>query len=329
VPVAAALLAFRHRDALAEALGLVGQARASWLAAAALMIGGVYLARAAVYRVPLRLLGYPAPLPALWAIALAASALHQLLPAAGAGGGAFLAYALSRRGVAAGQAPLIALVDALSYDAAMATLVAASLAWLAATGLLPAGVAGGLVVPGLGVVAAIAGLWWFQRDQTRLALAVLRLKDGVARRLGRRWPDEPIHRFLGQFFEGKAVIGRHPRSFLRMVGLQYITVGCDVAALYLAFVALGRRPSPDVVFMGLVAAMAGVLAIAAPGGGGGFEVILTAFFAMRGVPPGEAVAATLLYRAVAFWLPIAVSLPAVVALRRRAGDARDRPPSPA
>jgi uncharacterized protein (TIRG00374 family) len=284
----------------------------------------VYVARATAYRVPLHLLGYSVRRRFLWATALVASALHQVVPTAGASGYAFLTYALGRRGVSAGQAPLVALIDTLSYDAAMATVVVVSLVYLATTAAVPVAPLLGLAVPGLALVAVAAGAWWIQRDERRFVPLVLRWKDRAAALAGRRWPDEPVRRFLAQFTEGKRVIARHPWAFARMVGLQYLTVGCDVAALYLVFVALGHRPAPGIVVMGLVLAMAGVLAIAAPGGGGGFEVIMATFFSMHGMPSGEAVAATVLYRAVAFWLPVLASVPALLGLRQRGRDVRRR-----
>ena len=83
-------------------------------------------------------------------------------------------------------------------------------------------------------------------------------------------------------------------------------------------------PKPWMVFMGLVVAMAGWAVLGAPAGGGGFELIMTGFFAHQGMSESRAFAATLLYRLVAFWLPIAGSLLALLWLRRRHRDVHPR-----
>ncbi len=324
VPAAVAVTAWRYRDTLGDAVGLIGEARWPWLGLAALAIAGVYAARAAAYRIPLTLLGYTIAPRLLWMTALGATALHQLIPTGGASGYAFLTYALHRRGVSGGQAPLIALIDTLSYSIAVGTLVLGSLLflgvsdteypWRLVTSLLPA-----TAVAALGVVA-----WRLQRDRARFVSLALRLKDRLARLLGQRWPDGPVRRFFDQYYEGKAVVAAHPRAFLEMVGLQYLTVAFDATALYLSFVALGSAPPPHVVFMGLVVAMAGMAVVAVPAGGGSFEVIMSAFFATHGLTWGEAIAATILYRVVAFWLPVLATLPALLELRRRVRDVHRR-----
>ncbi|HSC50856.1 MAG TPA: hypothetical protein VLD16_11385, partial [Gaiellaceae bacterium] len=50
---------------------------------------------------------------------------------------------------------------------------------------------------------------------------------------------------------------------------------------------------------------------------------------LAGVPGGDALAATLLYRIVAYWLPLAAGGIAYVLFRRRYGSERSLPLSPA
>ncbi len=323
VPLAVAVVAFRNRESLVAATRLLRAAAFWWLIPGAIAIGAVYLCRATVYGVPLRLLGYRFPRRLLWSLALVATTLHQLVPTAGASGYAFLTYALHQRGVSAGQASLIALIDTLSYAVAAGTLVLVSLGFIATgeSGLGP-GRVGFALIPGLAVVALALWLYWLQRDARRFVPLVLRLKDRLARLLGRRWPDEPVREFLGEYYRGKAVIRRHPRAFYLMVGLQYLAVAADSAALYTAFLTLGTAPSVWVTFMGFVVAMAGVAVLAVPGGGGGFEVIMSAVFVSRGIEPAQAIAATVLYRVLAFWLPALVSLGLLLRFRRRRAEVR-------
>ncbi len=320
VPVAAGVVAYRHRDSLVTAVGLVAQAQVLWLGPAALAIGGVYFFRASAYGVPLRLLGYSVRHSFLWRTALVATSLHQLVPAGGASGYAFLTWALRRRGVTTGQASLIALIDTLSYATAMATLVVAALVYLILGGTLLLGSVVAMFVPGVVTLALAAVAYWLQRDRRRFVGLLLRVKRRLADLAGRRWPDAPIRQFLREYYAGKRVISEHPAGWARMVGFQYLTVICDAVALSLAFVALGLRPPVWVVFLGLVVAMAGVAVITAPGGGGSFEVLMSAFFAAHGLRTADAIAAVILYRVVAFWLPIVVAAIALWGLRRRQRD---------
>lgn len=325
VPVAVAVVAYQNRDALATAGHLVLHARVVWLVPAVAAVAAVYVARANAYHVPVTLLGYSIPRRFLWATALVATSLHQLVPVGGAAGYTVLTWALHRRGVSGGKASLVALLDTLSYAAAVATLVLASLVYLARSGLLKAPGLATAFVPGVGLVAVATVAYYAQRDRRRFIPLVLRWKNRVARLAGTRWPDGPVRAFLEEYYTGKQVIAAHPVAYLRMVGFQSLAVASDAGALYLAFVALGPAPPVEVVFMGLVVSMAGVAVLTAPGGGGGFEVIMSVFFTSHGLPASDAIAAAVLYRVVAFWLPVAVSL-AIVLWLRRTRPPRDRPP---
>jgi uncharacterized protein (TIRG00374 family) len=317
VPLVVAVVAYQHHDALVSAAGLLRRATLPWMLLGVATIAFLYLCRAIVYAVPLRLMGYAAPLPFLWGTAVTATSVHQLLPAGGATGYAFLTYAMYQRGVSGGEASLVALVDTLSYAAALASLVVASLIFLTITGSLHVHGMGAVMALGVAVLTVAGWLYYQQRDQRRFVAAVLRLKARLAARLGRDWPDGPVREFLGEYYRGKRLITRRPAAFAGMLGLQYVAVGCDAAALYAAFLALGSRPRLWIVLMGFVVAMAGVSIVSVPGGGGGFETLMSAFFTTQGIPASEGIAAAVLYRILAFWLPVAVSLLVLLRLRRR------------
>lgn len=282
----------------------------------------LYLSRALVYRVPLRLLGYSAGLPFLWTTAITTSALQQLLPAGGAVGYAFLTYAMHQRGVPAGRASLVALVDTLSYACAVATLVVSALVALGATGNLDVAAFRSLFVAGVLILAVGVWIYWLQRERRRFAPLVLRLSRRVVTSLGRRWREEPVCEFLDEFYRAKALIRRRRGAFFGMVGLQYATVACDAAALYTAFAALGQWPRPWVVVLGFVVAMGATSAIGVPGGGSGFETLMSAFFASEGIPEADGIAASLLFRAIAFWMPVIVAGLVILRLRRRRREIR-------
>jgi hypothetical protein len=322
VPGVVAWVAWTHRESLAGALRLMRHAELRWLAGGAVAAATLYLCRAFVYRVPLRLLGYSAGLAFLWSAAMTTSALQQVLPAGGAVGYAFLTYAMHQRGVPAGRASLIALVDTLSYAFAVATLVIGSLVWLGVTGHLHLEAFRSLFLAGVVILAIGVWIYWLQRERRRFVPVVLRIGRRIVTSLGRRWREEPVRDFLDEFYRGKGLIRRRPRAFIGMIGLQYVAVACDAATLYAAFVALGQWPRPSIVFLGFVVAMGGAAAISVPGGGGTFETLMSAFFVSEGIPAADAIAATLLFRVITFWLPVAVAGLVLLRLRRRRHEIR-------
>jgi glycosyltransferase 2 family protein len=316
-PGVVAFAAYTNREALAAAVGLLGHARLWWLAPAAGAIAGVYLCRATVYSIPLTVLGYSFTRSFLWATALVATSIHQLIPSGGAAGYAFLTFALSRRGVAAGKASLIALIDTLSSAAAVATLVLGSLVYLAGAGAVDPRRLALAALPAAALAGLAGWLYVLQRHRRRLSAVVLGAVGRLARVLGREWSEAPVRSFLDEYYAGKDIIRRQPGAFCRMVALQYLAVGCDAAALYMAFLALGESPRAWVVLMGFVVAMAALAVASIPGGGGTFELAISVFFSRHGIEPPVAIAAAILYRIVAFWIPAVVSLVAVARFRHR------------
>jgi uncharacterized protein (TIRG00374 family) len=107
-----------------------------------------------------------------------------------------------------------------------------------------------------------------------------------------------------------------------MIALQYVALACDAGSFYLACLAVGVRPHPWVALMAFVLAMTGVAVVSVPGGGGSFELITASFFAAHGLEAGQGLAAAILYRVAAFWIPVLVSLVLLLRLRRRRREIR-------
>jgi uncharacterized protein (TIRG00374 family) len=109
----------------------------------------------------------------------------------------------------------------------------------------------------------------------------------------------------------------------------------DYLTLLATIRATGARPTPSLVL--LAYAVAGLLALVpiTPGGLGIVEAGLSALLILAGVPGGDAVVATLGYRVISYWLPIAVGPVAYLLFRLRYGppggdgDAGVAAPAPA
>ncbi len=91
------------------------------------------------------------------------------------------------------------------------------------------------------------------------------------------------------------------------------------AVVVLIFAALGRPENPLVV-MAVVAlgASAGMLT-GTPGGVGTTEAAMVALFGALGVAPGEAAAATLVFRGLHYASILALGIPALIVLELRFG----------
>jgi uncharacterized protein (TIRG00374 family) len=80
---------------------------------------------------------------------------------------------------------------------------------------------------------------------------------------------------------------------------------------------VGAQPRPSLVVLAYVAAALLSLVPFTPGGLGFVEAGLVATLTLAGVSPSHALVATLVYRLVAFWLPIPLGGAAYALFRRR------------
>jgi uncharacterized membrane protein YbhN (UPF0104 family) len=93
--------------------------------------------------------------------------------------------------------------------------------------------------------------------------------------------------------------------------------GFDYLALLFALRAVGADPRPSLVVLAYTAAELLALLPFTPGGLGFVEAGLVGTLTLAGVPGGDALAATLLYRLAAYWLPIPAGGVAYLLFRHR------------
>jgi len=163
-----------------------------------------------------------------------------------------------------------------------------------------------LVGGGAVLLLADRPIEWFGRTIERVHNAILRKRPPM-HDLGDRVTKERdmVRETLGKEW-GSAI--------LRSAG----NVLFDYLALLAALVASGARPRPSLALLAYVAAVVlGSIPIT-PGGLGFVEAGLTATLILAGVPGAQATLATLAYRLVSYWLPIAAGPVAYALYRRRA-----------
>ena len=95
--------------------------------------------------------------------------------------------------------------------------------------------------------------------------------------------------------------------------------GFDYLALLAALRAVGADPRPSLVLLAYTAGELLALIPFTPGGLGFVEAGLVGMLTLAGVPGPDALAATLLYRLVAYWLPLPAGGVAYLLFRRRYG----------
>jgi uncharacterized protein (TIRG00374 family) len=100
------------------------------------------------------------------------------------------------------------------------------------------------------------------------------------------------------------------------------TTAFDYLALLASLRAVGANPQPSLVVLAYTAAEVLALIPLTPGGIGFVEAGLAGTLRLAGVKNGDALAATLLYRVVSYWLPLAAGGVAYLLFRRRYGSVR-------
>lgn len=296
-----------QRGELIEVGRILGMAHPGWLAAALLVQSLVYLCFAAVYWRSLHLLGYHVRLISLYGVAFVAIFLGRVFPAGGTSTFAFLLYQLRRRGIPDGTGAVAVTLDGLSYLIGFFILLSSGFIYLFTHGDLKVNQV--LIVALLSMVILALGMyvWGLSRDRALLTRRALSIKNWLARLLRRNWGDTQVLSFIAELYEGGALISRDRFGFVQLVGLHVMALLFDCITLLLLFWAVGQWPHFSVVLLGYSLAYFLSTISSLPGGGGSFELTMTATMATLGVEHAMALSVTLLYRLLAFWMPLFIS----------------------
>jgi uncharacterized protein (TIRG00374 family) len=242
-------------------------------------------------------------------IPLAGIAAIRLLSAAGAGGVAVTAWALSRAGMQAGMIVCRMVASyVIQYSIYLGSMLVCGLGlWF---GLFPGGGTFSLlVVPALfstGAIMLVASMAFVPQDFER-RLSRLSRRSGRIGRIAARLATAPATVGMGvrTAFD---VIRERPGAVIGAAAYW----GFDIAVLGLSFRAFGQTVPIAQLIMGYFIGTLGSL-LPLPGGVGGVEGGMIGAFAAFGVPGGRAVVGVLAYRAISFWLP---TIPGVVGYLR-------------
>jgi uncharacterized membrane protein YbhN (UPF0104 family) len=296
---------------IGDAVALVRAAGIRELGGALGLILLSYLISSQVFHVALRSLGRNLGVLPLWTTTVTAIVISQAVPAGGAGSYAFLLSAFKRRGVPAGEAALLAMLEALSYAGALILVGVFSLVYILFHVVDGLG-AGGLVAPAIaglvGVVCLAAVGLVLTRDELTLrgwiapvgrALARLRLRPGAGNH---------GERVVAELVRARGLLAARPGAVVVLVAIQIVALAGHSLALHLILASLGASAG-----FGLTLAAFGVALLTStfnvlPGGGGAVETVLAAVLMNLAVGPA-AIPAAILFRLLNFWAmsPIAIA----------------------
>jgi Mg2+-importing ATPase len=287
---AVVLVASRWAEAgrLAEA---AARAKPAWLVVALLLQAATYGAQANLWRLVLGRSGERQSFGGLLRLSLAELFVDQALPSASVSGALFVADSLARRGVRRAAIAMAILTDLMAFYVAYILALGGACVVLARDGLLSA-TAAHFAIAFVGVCAGLcAALVWLVRRGVPATLPVV----GRSHRL------RAVLDLLHASDVGAAL---RPFALVAPVVLQLSVFLLDAATFGVLAASVGASLAPHVFFAAyMFASLARTVSIL-PGGLGTFEAVATGALALAGVPVPEALVATLLFRALSFWLPM-------------------------
>ncbi|HEX9063485.1 MAG TPA: YbhN family protein [Streptosporangiaceae bacterium] len=318
------VLLFGKRAELQAAAHQLGHADPVWIAAAVASESVSLLAFALLQRRALRLSGARLGLGGLYAVTLANDAIANTVPGEPAVSSAYRYRYYRRHGAAAPSAgwTIFTVIVAQAVGMSVVLLLGVLVA-LAASAAGGGGRHTGVAVAGLVIVLA-SGAVLVRRDLVlRLAAAAAR---GLRRITGGR-SDGVIARIEATLHRMRE-IPLSARSTAGVVLLATAVWGANFGTLLCAFRAVhGSVPWSGVLLAYGVAEVAGNLPIV-PGGIGIIEGSLAVVLVAYGARHSDALAATLAFRIVSFWLAIAIGWLTVALLARHSRRSRALPPCP-
>lgn len=246
---------------------------------------------------------------------LAANAFNRVTPGGGATGTALQARMLADAGFDLTTAATAVTVQSLLVTAALAALPIFVLPAVLTGTQLPASlVQAAWVGVAVFVVMVVAGV---------VMLATRRPVEMLGAGLERIVNLTRLRRPRLSGFGGRLLVERDEirvtmgSRWVEAVGAAVGRWGFEYLALLLALYAIGARPDPWSVLLAFVAASVLSMIPLTPGGLGFVEAGLAGTLVAAGVSASEAVATTLLFRLVSFWLPLPVGAVAGWRFRRR------------
>lgn len=271
-----------------------------WLGLAAAFQLATYFAEGEVWRVVTRSAGVRVPIGMTYKLSVAKLFIDQFIPSGGISGTLVFARALEQRGIARSVVMAAVVVGTVSYHGAYVVSLAVAVFILALEGRATRLI---VVTSALFSVVAIALLV--------IAMALSgRKTTGLLGRISR----VPLIRdAVGLVQDADAHLVRTPRLLLFTSLYQLAIVALDASTMWFLIRSLDARASPVGVYASFMISSLFRTVGVIPGGLGTFEAASVLTLRMANISLAVALAATLLFRGLSFWLPL---IPGLVFSRR-------------
>lgn len=268
-----------------------------------------------VVRNALRQMGAQASRRLVQRAVLVGMAVGRTLPAGNAAGVAVTVDALRRSGVDPVVAGTVLAGSGALSLVVFAGLVPVGVALNVSTGQLGS-VALAVVVIALAILVAAAVTPWVFRHPRTLAERTRRLAAFAARGPLRRHLDPgSVHAVVLRSVAGVRRLAADRRTVLVCVGWALASLLLDIAVVVALATTIGRgTPLTPIVLAYVVAQLSSFVPVT-PGGVGIVESVMIGALVAAGAPPAAASVTVLGWRLVSHWLPLAVGLTLLPALR--------------
>ena len=293
--VGALIVAVLHFGDLKKFAELLSKARPAWLAVGLALQVATYLFLSAQWWLALKYGGSPRPMKELLPLTITKLFADQVVPTAGVSGNVLLVDRLCAKKVPRKNAVAATILAIIAYyiSYAVCAVAAVALLWLRGKlSLLLVGLAALL----LAVAAARpSGALWLS-DKGEKALP--------------RWLRErqSVRQLVELVAEAPNDLVRDPKLIAQLALLNLVVFLADAATLMACLLAVGEQARFGGSFVAFAMASIVVTLGPVPLGLGSFEATSTGMLRLMGVGFEAAVAATLLYRGVALWLPLALGM---------------------
>lgn len=314
-----AVLALARAGELTAVLGALRGADPRWLLVAILAQALPYLALTRIYASLFGQQGYPQPVGLLARVATVVLTINRVLPTMGVTSSVYLVTTLRRRKIPEARILVVHTMEIVSYTVAFAIVTTWGVLVVVTRSAIEQVE---ILIP---VVVAALGAFLILRWLRRRGLKPLIVRWAFAgnRVIGRFMPiralritEERIERFIEEVWHGTRLAATRPNWFVRAVLWQLASLGGDCLTIGFALAALGVHTHPNTIIIAFAAATALSAISFLPGGAGSFEAAMVVILVRRDIPFEAALAATLIFRGLTFWLPLTLS-PLILARRER------------
>ncbi len=270
-----------------------------------------FISNGRMYQSIFHLLGVQEQVSTLSRIATAANFVNVVAPTAGAGGVALFATEAHRRGHPTGKVTVAAALFLLLDQAAFLIILSLGIIVLIRRNDLNAGeISASLFLFGIAISYGSV-LYVGYRSAEKLGNLLAKLARGVNRvvHLFRRdnyLSEERAHEFAHEIADGFSGLTEKPSSLLRPILWGLLNKGLLMLILTCAFLSFEVPFSAGTIIAGFSMAYLFLIVSPTPSGIGIVEGLMPIALSSLNVNWSQAVVITLIYRAVTFWVPLAI-----------------------